>query len=148
MRLYLGADHAGYQLKETLKAYLLDEGHDVVDVGAVSEDSVDYPHFAARVGRAVARGDGERGILVCGTGVGMAISANKVRGVRAANVTTAEFARLARAHNNANVVTLAGRYTSADDAKEIVDAFLGTEFEGARHSRRIDAIQQLEDEER
>lgn len=141
MRVVIGSDHAGFEQKELLKAHLLAEGHDVTDVGASSaEISVDYPDFALSVARQVAAGAADKGVLVCGTGIGMAIAANKVPGIRAANVTDPEFARLAREHNDANVVTVSGRFVSAEVNASIVDEFLGTSFQGGRHSARLDKI--------
>lgn len=141
MRVALGSDHAGFEQKERIKAHLTEAGHEVIDVGTDSaEESVDYPDFAFGVGHAVADGDAELGVLVCGTGVGMAMAANKVDGVRAANVTDPEFARLARAHNNANVVAVSGRFVPVEVNAEIIDAFLSTAFEGGRHGRRVDKI--------
>ncbi len=144
MRVALGSDHAGFDQKETLKAHLLELGHDVIDVGTVSGESVDYPDFALRVGRRVAAGDADFGVLVCGTGIGMAITANKVPGVRAANVTSPEFARLARQHNDANVLTVSGRFVDPSVNEKIVDAFLSTPFEGGRHGRRVAKIAEAE----
>ncbi len=140
MRIHLGSDHAGFALKERVKAYMQAEGHAVTDVGTFDEGSVDYPVYAHAVARAVADGEADFGVLVCGTGLGMAIAANKVRGVRAAQATSPEFARMARLHNDANVVALAGRYTDAATAESILDAFLGTAFEGGRHQRRVDMM--------
>jgi len=141
MRVALGSDHAGYEQKERIKAHLIDEGYDVEDVGTNNaEDSVDYPDFAIRAGRMVAAGEAEMGVLVCGTGIGMAIAANKVHGVRAANVTDPEFARLAREHNNANVVTVSARFVPVQVNTDIVDAFLSTDFAGGRHGLRVDKI--------
>ncbi|MGV8083194.1 MAG: ribose 5-phosphate isomerase B [Coriobacteriia bacterium] len=141
MRVVIGSDHAGFEQKEALKAHLAAEGHEVVDVGTGSaEASVDYPDFALAVGRKVASGEAEKGVLVCGTGIGMAIAANKVTGVRAANVTDPEFARLAREHNDANVVTVSGRFVSEEANARIVDEFLGTAFQGGRHSQRVEKI--------
>lgn len=140
MRLIIGSDHAGFEQKELLKAHLIAEGHEVIDVGTNSEASVDYPDFALKAARAVAAGEGEFGVLVCGTGIGVAIAANKVHGVRAANVTSAEFAKLARQHNNANIVTVSGRLVPYEVNEEIVDTFLATEFEGGRHQARLDKI--------
>lgn len=147
MRIAIGSDHAGYEQKERLKAYLENRGHDVVDLGADSAvESVDYPDYAIKVGRAVAKGDAERGVLVCGTGIGMSIAANKVPGVRAANVTDPEFARLARQHNNANVVSVSGRFVPVAVNEEIIDAFLDTEFEGGRHAGRVEKISAAEND--
>ncbi len=145
MRVSIGSDHAGFALKEQVKRYLTDAGHDVTDVGTHAEESVDYPDFARAVGEAVASGAAERGVLVCGSGLGMAIAANKVPGVRAVQVMDAEMAEMARRHNDANVVTLAGRYIGPARAESIVDVFLGTEFEGGRHARRVDKITALDE---
>jgi ribose 5-phosphate isomerase B len=144
VRIYIGADHAGFALKESVKEHLVSAGHDLTDVGAFSEESVDYPVIAEKVGRAVSGGDAERGVLVCGTGLGMAIAANKVNGVRAVQVGTPGLAEMSRRHNDANVVTLAGRSIGADEAFAIVDAFLATAFEGDRHQRRVDQISAIE----
>ena len=148
MRVHIGSDHAGFALKEAVKAHLIAAGHEVTDVGTFSEESADYPPIAALVGRAVASGDSELGVLVCGTGLGMSIAANKVVGVRAVPVTDVAFAEMARRHNNANVISLAGRSTSPETAYAIVDAFLATPFEGGRHQRRVDEITDLEQVER
>jgi ribose 5-phosphate isomerase B len=147
MRVALGSDHAGYEQKQHLKAFLSEKGIEVSDLGTDSGDeSVDYPDFARSVGREVVDGDADFGILVCGTGVGMAIAANKVDGVRAANVTDPEFARLARAHNDANVLTVSGRFVTPHVNEEIVEAFLTTPFEGGRHGGRVNKITGLEQE--
>jgi ribose 5-phosphate isomerase B len=141
MRVALGSDHAGFDQKQRLKQHLIEQGHEVEDVGTGSGDeSVDYPDFAFAVGRHVAAGEVDAGVLVCGTGIGMAIAANKVDGVRAANVTDPEFATLARAHNDANIVTVSARFVPASVNQEIIDAFLATPFEGGRHERRVDKI--------
>lgn len=141
MRVAIGSDHAGFEQKEGLKAHLVAEGHDVLDLGTDSAgESVDYPDFAVAVARSVAEGDAEFGVLVCGTGVGMAIAANKVDGVRAANVTDIEFARLARQHNDANVVAVSGRFVPQEANEQIIDAFLSTPFEGGRHQNRVAKI--------
>jgi ribose 5-phosphate isomerase B len=144
MRIHIGSDHAGFALKERVKEHLVAEGHEVTDVGTHSEDSVDYPAYAVQVGRAVAKGDAELGVLVCGSGLGMEIAANKVHGVRAVQVIDPEFAKMARLHNNANVITLAGRYTDEPTAFDIVDTFLATPFEGGRHERRVEGITRIE----
>lgn len=144
MRVHIGSDHAGFELKELVKDHLVAAGHVVVDVGPASDESVDYPVFAERVARAVASGDADRGVLVCGTGLGMGIAANKVPGVRAVQISDPEFARMARLHNDANVVTLAGRHTDTETAQRIVDVFLSTQFEGGRHERRLGQIALLE----
>ncbi len=144
MRIHIGSDHAGFVLKEDVVEHLEDLGHEVTDVGAFSEESVDYPDYAREVAGAVAAGEADLGVLVCGTGVGMAMAANKVVGVRAVQASDPEFARMARAHNDANVLTLAGRRSSREEAIGIVDAFLETAFEGGRHRRRVDKISDIE----
>ena len=144
MIVALGADHAGFALKEALKPALDARGVTWRDVGTTSTDPVDYPDYAGRVAHAVAAGDADRGILICGSGVGMAIAANKVAGVRAAPIADPAAAALAREHNDINVLTLAGRRLDADTAAAIVDAFLATPFAGGRHERRITKIGQLE----
>jgi len=144
MRVAIGADHAGFSLKEEIKGLLAGLGIEVQDFGTASDQSVDYPDFAARVARGVAEGAFERGILVCGTGIGMAMAANKVAGVRAAPVTGLEGARLSRQHNDANVLALGARLTAPALALDIVRTFLGTPFEGGRHQRRVDKISDLE----
>lgn len=145
-RIAIASDHGGFEAKQALAEYLRDAGHDVTDLGTFEGPaSVDYPEYAIKVASAVARGDARFGILVCGTGIGMAIAANKVRGIRAANVTDPAFARLAREHNDANVLTLSGRFVSLDRNREIVDAFIGTEFDaGGRHSTRVGKIMDAE----
>ncbi|MDZ4166691.1 MAG: ribose 5-phosphate isomerase B [Coriobacteriia bacterium] len=145
MRIHLGADHAGFDLKEHVRSALIALGHEVTDVGTSGPDSVDYPDYAAEVGSAVARGDADFGVLVCGTGLGMAIAANKIAGVRAVQVSDPEMARMARLHNNANVITLPGRHLTPDEAGRVLEAFLGTEFEGGRHQGRIEKISALEE---
>ncbi len=144
MRIHLGADHAGYQLKEQVRDLLIARGHQVTDVGTHGEESVDYPDFAASVARAVAAGEADFGVLVCGTGLGMAIAANKIPGARAVQASDPEMARMSRLHNDANVLTLPGRHIGPERAAEVLDAFLGTEFEGGRHQRRVDKIGALE----
>jgi ribose 5-phosphate isomerase B len=144
MRIHLGSDHAGFEMKELVSGYLEGLGHEVTDVGTTSEESVDYPDFAGLVARAVADGAADRGVLVCGSGLGMAIAANKISGVRAVQVSDPDMARMARLHNDANVLTLPGRYLGQVDAEKVIDAFLGTEFEGGRHQKRVDMIGALE----
>ena len=144
MRIAVGADHAGFALKQEIVALLEREGHDVVDVGTHSAESTDYPLFAEPAARLVSGGDAERGVLVCGSGVGVSIVANKVDGVRAVNAHDAEEAEMSRRHNDANVLALAGRKLSGGDARAIVERFLATEFEGGRHQRRVDQITAVE----
>lgn len=147
MRIAIGSDHAGYELKQAVKAQLEAVGHEVVDVGTNSTESTDYPQYAAKASRLVAAGEAERGVLVCGSGVGVSIVANKVDGVRAVNAHDPEEAEMSRRHNDANVLTLAGRRLSPNQAKPIVETFLATEFEGGRHQRRVDGIGAVEEEE-
>lgn len=144
MNIAMGADHAGFEQKEQLKTCLIEEGYTVFDKGCFSEERVDYPDFARLVGEAVAAGEADLGVLVCGTGIGMAIAANKVPGVRAANVTTAEFAQLAREHNNANVLALSGRFVTPETNQEILRMFLNTDFAGGRHEGRVAKIMELD----
>lgn len=144
MKIALGADHAGFSLKEHLRQRLEAEGHEVEDFGTHSEASTDYPDYAGRVGRAVVEGRAERGLLVCGSGTGMAIAANKVPGVRAANCFDPFVSHMARAHNDVNVLAVAGRILAPEFAEEIVREFLQTPFEGDRHQRRVEKIQGLE----
>lgn len=144
MRVALGADHAGVHLKDAVHSLLLSRGIEVQDVGTADETSVDYPDYAARVARAVASGQADRGILACGTGLGMAIAANKIDGVRAAPVVDLESAHLSREHNDANVLALGARVTTAEMALKIVATFLDTPFAGGRHQRRLDKIVALE----
>ncbi len=147
MRIVLGADHAGFALKTAVAKHLADGGHDVIDLGTDSEASTDYPPFCAAVGRAVASGDADLGIVMGGSGQGEAIAANKVRGVRAALCHDEWTARFARSHNDANVLSLGGRILGEGLALAIVDEFLTTDFEGGRHQRRLDQIADIEREE-
>ena len=144
MKIAVGSDHAGFELKELTRTLLEEGGHEVVDVGTDSEESTDYPLHAAEAARMVADGEAERAVLVCGSGVGVSIVANKVDGVRAVNAHDSEEAEMSRRHNNANVLALAGRRLSPDEARPIVETFLGTEFEGGRHERRVDQIAAVE----
>ena len=146
MKVALGADHAGFELKDALKRVLDELGVQYEDLGTTSAASVDYPDYAAAVGKGVADGRFDRGILVCGSGIGMSIAANKVAGVRAAMVNDPETAKLSRMHNDANVIALGARTTSPDVANQIVRAFLQTDFEAGRHVRRVEKIQELEDQ--
>jgi ribose 5-phosphate isomerase B len=144
MRIAVGSDHAGFSLKEEVRPLLEGAGHEVVDVGTDSEESTDYPRYAAEAARMVAGGDADRAVLVCGSGVGVSIVANKVHGVRAVNAHDPEEAEMSRRHNDANVLALAGRRFEADEVREIVERFLATEFEGGRHSRRVGQIADVE----
>jgi ribose 5-phosphate isomerase B len=145
----IGSDHAGYHLKEILKEALDELGYRVDDAGSDSEDSCDYPDFALKVAEAVGRGEAEKGVLVCATGVGMSIAANKVPGVRAAVCNDEYTARFSRLHNDANVLTMGARLVSEEQARRILETFMTTEFEGldeagARHARRLDKIYEIE----
>jgi ribose 5-phosphate isomerase B len=144
MRIAIASDHAGFALKSQLCVKLRQEGHDVSDYGTNSAEACDYPDFAAKVAQSVAAGNSEKGILVCYTGVGMSIAANKVPGIRAALGTCPEEVQLVRQHNDANVLTLGAKFITEPDAEKLVDVFLGTEFEGGRHARRVAKITALE----
>ena len=144
MRIALASDHAGYAEKERLKALLDDLGVEFDDLGTASEESVDYPDYARKVAERVAQGDVEQGLLVCGSGAGMAITANKVPGVRAAVAWSEETARLARQHNDANVLAIGARTTPPADIPKIVRAWFSTEFEGGRHAARVEKIHEGE----
>ena len=137
----IGADHAGFQLKERLKAELARLGYDALDLGTTSADSVDYPDFAHPVASMVERGEARRGILLCGTGVGMAIAANRHHGVRAGLVWDPEIAKLSRQHNDSNILVLPARFVSEDEGLEILRAWLDTPFEGGRHGRRVNKME-------
>ncbi len=140
MRIALASDHAGYGLKQELAARLAAQGHEVDDLGTHGTASVDYPEFGFAVARAVTSGAAERGVLVCGTGIGISIAANRVPGARAARCTSEFDARLARQHNDANILCLGARVTGPGLAEAIVDAFLAAGFEGGRHARRVAMI--------
>ena len=144
MKIAIGADHAGFVLKETLLARLREQGYDVEDLGTNSTVSVDYPDFAAAVAHKVASAEVDKGILVCSSGVGMSIAANKVHGVRAALGTTTEEVELVRKHNDANILALGAKFSAPALAEALVDTFLKTDFEGGRHQRRIEKIAALE----
>lgn len=144
VKIAIGSDHAGFELKELVRPLLEERGHEVVDVGTDSEESTDYPRHACDAARMVAGGEAERAVIVCGSGVGVSIVANKVDGVRAVNAHDPEEAEMSRRHNNANVLALAGRRLTPNEARPIVEAFLATEFEGGRHQRRVDQITAVE----
>jgi ribose 5-phosphate isomerase B len=144
MRIAVGADHAGLHVKEAIKTYLESAGHTVTDSGTWSEESVDYPDFAKKVAEAVSRGEADLGILACGSGIGMAIAANKVPGIRAATVNDLVMARAAREQNDANVIAIGGRVIEPAQAVEIVRAFLAVGFKGGRHQRRVDKITEMD----
>lgn len=143
-KIAIAADHAGFEEKEKLKSALTELGIEFEDMGTTSTDSVDYPDYALKVGRAVANGEAEQGVLVCGSGTGMAIAANKVHGVRAAVAWSPEIARLAREHNNANVLSLPARFIDDAQAKEILKAWFDAKFEGGRHELRVEKINEAD----
>lgn len=144
MKIAIGADHGGYSLKQTLIPFLQGRDVEVLDVGTHATDSVDYPTFGEAVSLLVVHGEADAGIVICGTGIGISIAANKVPGIRAALVTSPEMAMLAKQHNNANVLALGGRILSAETAEACVAAWLDASFEGGRHQRRLDKIAALE----
>lgn len=144
MRVSIGSDHAGFEQKQALVDYLKGKGVEVVDRGPANDDRVDYPDYAAPVARDVADGAADYGVLVCGTGIGMAMAADKVPGVRAANIINPEFAALCREHNDANVITLSGRFVPLEENERILDAFLATDFGGGRHAGRVEKIMALD----
>ena len=144
MKIAIGSDHAGFEAKEKIKETLNDLGIEFVDLGTDSNESVDYPDYGAKVGRAVASHEVESGIVVCGSGIGIAIAANKIDGVRAAQAWTEETARLAREHNDANVLAIGARVLTTEEIDRIVRSWFSAEFEGERHRRRIDKITGLE----
>jgi ribose 5-phosphate isomerase B len=147
VKIALGSDHAGFRLKNELSAYLTQRGHDVVDHGTDSEESVDYPRFCAAVARAVVKGEADFGVVMGGSGQGEQIAANKVHGARAALCLDEFTARLAREHNDANVLSIGGRIVAPEFAFSIVDTFMETKFEGGRHVRRLEQISRIEEEE-
>lgn len=147
MKVALGADHGGFELKEAIKAHLTEKGYEIVDFGTESTESVDYAYFGEKVGEYVVK-EGILGILCCGTGIGISLAANKVNGVRAACCSDYFSAKMTRAHNNANILALGGRVVGAGLALELVDVFLTTEFEGGRHQRRIDQITAIENKQK
>lgn len=143
MRIALASDHAGFALKDELAAWLRDTGHIVVDLGTNGPESVDYPEFGARLATAVASGEAERGIAVCGSGIGISIAVNRNPHCRCARVDDPLSARLSREHNDANVLAFGGRLIGSDMAKACITEFLGTDFAGGRHQRRVDQLSQL-----
>ncbi|HWR35214.1 MAG TPA: ribose 5-phosphate isomerase B [Clostridia bacterium] len=147
MKIAIGADHAGFELKQKVKDHLVAAGYNVEDEGTVSNESVDYPDFARNVGKHVAQKKADLGILVCGSGIGMAIAANKVPGVRAANVSSEFEAEVSREHNDANVLAIGARVLDEPTALKIVDKWLRTSFAGGRHQRRVDKITEIEKDE-
>jgi ribose 5-phosphate isomerase B len=144
MKIALGSDHGGYSLKQSLIPFLQERDIQVADAGTNSEDSVDYPDFAERVALLVSHGEADAGILICGTGIGISIAANKVPGIRAALVTDAFMARMAKEHNNANILVLGGRVLDEQKACDLVGTWLDATFEGGRHQCRLDKITEIE----
>ncbi|HPD33181.1 MAG TPA: ribose 5-phosphate isomerase B [Bacteroidota bacterium] len=140
MKIAIASDHAGFEMKKKISELLTTMGHQVLDFGTYSNDPVDYPDFAVPAAEAVASTIADMGILICGSGIGMAIVANKVQGIRAANCTSVEMARLARKHNNANILTLGSRLLTIEQAEDIIRTFLSEDFEGGRHMIRIEKI--------
>lgn len=143
MRIALASDHAGWELKEAIKAFLVE--HEVEDFGTEKPESMDYPDTGFAAAEAVSRGICDRAIIICGSGIGMSIVANKVKGIRAALCQTVQFAKLSRQHNNANALILSGRFISPYLAKDMIDVWLTEEFEGGRHQKRLDKITQYEE---
>ena len=143
-KIAIGSDHAGFELKEKIKPFLSNLGLEVQDFGTNSTDSVDYPLIAKKLAVSVANKNPAKGILVCGTGIGMSIAANKIKGIIAAHCYDTETAKLSRLHNNSNILTLGGRITDPELAKEIIQIWLETDFEGGRHQRRLQEIRDLE----
>ncbi|MBP3361220.1 MAG: ribose 5-phosphate isomerase B [Clostridia bacterium] len=144
MKIAIGCDHVGYQLKLHIIKYLQSQGHEVVDFGTGSEERTDYPIYGKKVACSVANGETERGILICGTGVGISLAANKVKGIRAVVCSEPYSAKLSRQHNNSNIVAFGARVIGSATAEMIVDEFLNAEYEGGRHQRRIDMISAIE----
>lgn len=147
-RITVGADHGGFELKNHIKAHFEERGYEVIDVGTTEPDSCDYPIFASKLCQKIQNGEAELGILVCGTGIGMSMAANKHRGIRAACCSEAFSARFTRLHNDANVLCLGARVIEPPIALELVDTFVDTEFEGDRHIRRIELIEKIENGEK
>ncbi len=153
MKIAIASDHGGYKLKEYLKEYLTfektvcGEGNchriEIIDLGTDSEESVDYPIFGAKCANAVARGEADRGIVICGTGIGISIAANKTKGIRCALCTDEYMAEMTRKHNDSNILALGGRITSQEMATKIVKIWIGTDFEGERHQRRVDMLDEM-----
>jgi len=144
MKVAIGSDHAGFELKEAIRKHLLEKGYEVLDEGTKSLDSVDYPVYGEKVGRAIIKGEAELGVVVCGSGEGICIAANKVKGIRCGIGYNFETSGLLRQHNNANVISFAGRFMTPEEVFPRVDKFLTTPYEGGRHERRVSEIRDLE----
>lgn len=145
MKIAIGNDHAAVELKNEMVAYLQGLGHEVINFGTDSNESCNYPEFGEAVGRAVVAGEADCGVLICGTGIGISIAANKVKGVRAAVVSEPVSARLTKLHNDANIIAFGARIVGTEMAKAILDAYLGAEYEGGRHQKRVDMIHAIEE---
>lgn len=145
-KIAVGCDHGGIVLKDSVISTLKELGAEVIDLGCYSTESVDYPEYGLKVANAVASGEADAGVVMCGTGIGISIAANKVKGIRAAVVTNTYMAQLTKNHNNANIIALGGRVISPEEAREIVKAWYTAEYEGGRHERRLDIIRRIEDE--
>jgi ribose 5-phosphate isomerase B len=143
MKISLGCDHAAYEYKEKIAEFLREKGYEVVDFGTNSTDSCDYPEYAKAAAEAVASGECDYGIIMCGTGIGMSITANKIKGIRSANCVNEDMARLSREHNNANVLNFGARLVSLETAKKITETFLTTDFAGGRHEKRVNMIHEI-----
>jgi ribose 5-phosphate isomerase B len=143
MKIAMACDHGGFELKEEIKKFLEKQGIQVLDLGTHTTDSVDYPEYGEACGEAVVSGRADRGIVCCGTGIGISIAANKVKGVRCALCTSVQMAEMTRKHNDANILAMGGRITDTEAAKNITQAWLDTEFEGGRHQRRVDMLNNM-----
>ena len=144
MKIVLASDHGGFELKEAIKTYLKNKGNELIDIGVYDTNSVDYPDYGKRAALIVANNEADRGIIVCGTGIGISIAANKIKGIRCALCTNEYMARMSRLHNNANMLALGGRVVGVGLALSMVDVWLATEFEGGRHEKRINKISEIE----
>ena len=143
MKISIGSDHAGYDVKQKIAKFLFNKGYDVNDMGCDSNDSVDYPEFGHQVGKSIVSGVSDKGIVVCGSGIGISIAANKIKGIRAALCFTKEHAEMSRLHNDSNILAIGARMNGGDNILDIVDIWLNTDFEGGRHQKRIDKIENL-----
>lgn len=144
MSIAIASDHGGYELKEDLKKFLLERGEDLLDLGTNTDGKVDYPDYGRKVAEMVSRGEVDKGILICGTGIGMSIVANKFPGIRAALVTNEFMARMAKEHNDANILVLGGRVTDNENSRKMVETWLSAKFTGERHQRRLEKIKEIE----
>lgn len=144
MKIVLACDHGGFQLKEIIKKHLIKKGYNIMDIGVYGNASVDYPDYGQKAAELVASGEADKGIIFCGTGIGISIAANKVKGIRCALCTNEYMSRMSRLHNNANMLALGGRVLGEDVAVGIVDVWLATEFEGGRHEKRVKKLMEIE----